>query len=265
MQQGEVSQKARLREETEAPFAKVRLFVWPALFAAAGLASYFSATSALAAAVGVRPADPDTPINLLVDVCAIGSIGVLWRRDVTARDKRLKRIEAGARLAALRLRMFSAENSVAGSASSLSDLRGGRGQSKRVVIMCAAQEPLLSSLDAAEAFASRLFSADLLIVPLLLARRNAGAAVSALADDLYGNGDRRHLALPQGLEAWQAVLEVEIEAALKQDPTAMQRGFTLVLKKNGRVGTRRLGLPDWSGLVEDVDARTLAGLDTSNI
>ena len=53
--------------------------------------------------------------------------------------------------------------------------------------------------------------------------------------------------------------------AAKQDPTAMSRGLTIILKKNGRVGTRRLGMPDWSGLVADVDARAQAGLDVTNI
>ena len=36
-------------------------------------------------------------------------------------------------------------------------------------------------------------------------------------------------------------------------------------RKNGRVGTRRLGLPDWQALVSDVSNRAAAGLDTRNI
>ena len=55
------------------------------------------------------------------------------------------------------------------------------------------------------------------------------------------------------------------EVALSQDANAAARGFTLILKKNGRVGTRRLGLPEWSSLVADVSNRAAAGLDTSNI
>ena len=42
------------------------------------------------------------------------------------------------------------------------------------------------------------------------------------------------------------------------------RGFTLILKKNGRVGTRRLALPEWDALVDDVANRKAAGLDTTN-
>ena len=38
------SQSSRLRGEVEAPFAKVRLFVWPALMAGAAIATYFAGT-----------------------------------------------------------------------------------------------------------------------------------------------------------------------------------------------------------------------------
>jgi hypothetical protein len=39
----------------------------------------------------------------------------------------------------------------------------------------------------------------------------------------------------------------------------------VLLKKNGRVGTRRLGTPDWQNLAGDVASRGAAGLDITNI
>ena len=45
----------------------------------------------------------------------------------------------------------------------------------------------------------------------------------------------------------------------------MLRGLTIVLKKNGRVGTRRLGMPAWDGLLADVAMRKRSGLDVTNI
>ena len=42
-------------------------------------------------------------------------------------------------------------------------------------------------------------------------------------------------------------------------------GLTLVLKKNGKVGTRRLGTPPWEALVADVENRRNAGMDVENI
>lgn len=62
-----------------------------------------------------------------------------------------------------------------------------------------------------------------------------------------------------------AALAPELEQAAKQDPQIMARGLTIVLKKNGRVGTRRLGMPDWQGLLADVEGRRRAGMDVVNI
>jgi hypothetical protein len=74
------------------------------------------------------------------------------------------------------------------------------------------------------------------------------------------------IALPQGSGAdWKSALSSELEQAAKQDPAIMERGLTIVLKKNGRVGTRRLGMPDWGGLLADVQGRKMAGMDTTNI
>ena len=61
------------------------------------------------------------------------------------------------------------------------------------------------------------------------------------------------------------MVAAELETALEQDADAARRGLTLILKKNGRVGTRRLGTPDWQGLVLDVVGRASGGLDVTNI
>ena len=67
------------------------------------------------------------------------------------------------------------------------------------------------------------------------------------------------IALPQsGGEQWTSALGNELQQAGKQDKAIMTRGFTIVLKKNGRVGTRRLGMPDWEGLVSTIESRTRA-------
>ena len=54
---------------------------------------------------------------------------------------------------------------------------------------------------------------------------------------------------------WGDVLKEELEVAISQDADVAARGFTLILKKNGRVGTRRLALPEWDALVDDVANR----------
>ena len=72
------------------------------------------------------------------------------------------------------------------------------------------------------------------------------------------------IALPEA-GAWTSALAPELMQAVKQDAAIMGRGLTIVLKKNGRVGTRRLGTPDWASLIADVRGRKEAGMDVVNI
>jgi hypothetical protein len=162
---------------------------------------------------------------------------------------------------------------------------------------------LRASLDAACASAVALAGADFLVVPLLLSgdakapkldpppvELIQGIAESALSDGRYSSppqGGRVQvrtetqpplpwdkavpdaeagwpIALPQS-SAWGEVLEDDIVQAAKQNPTALARGVAIVLKKNGRVGTRRLGMPDWGSMIQDVVDRKRAGLDVVNI
>lgn len=272
------SQSTKLRGEVEDPFSKLRLFAFPAAFGGAAIASYFGITSALAELAGVRSASPDTYTNLAIDVAALGTIGFFWRQEILGNEKRLKRIAAGAALAALRVQPLTGPKM--GKSIRLVDLRSGRGsndpfdeQSKRVVVVAAETEALAATLATARAASAAIAEADLLVVPLLLEIPAASGSIPRVAmpppalvlPDGEDTGSNAHMALPQGLGAWQEVLDQELETALGQDKNVASRGLTLVLKKNGRVGTRRLGTPDWVGLVGDVAARATAGLDVANI
>jgi hypothetical protein len=53
--------------------------------------------------------------------------------------------------------------------------------------------------------------------------------------------------------------------ALSQQPDALNKGVTIIINKNGKVGTRRFGVPLWSSLVNDVVSREDAGLDVTNL
>lgn len=57
----------------------------------------------------------------------------------------------------------------------------------------------------------------------------------------------------------------QVETALSQGIDPLKEGFSLVLKKNGRIGARSKGCPPWGTLVSDVKNRELRGLDTKNI
>ena len=299
----------KLRAEVESPFSQVRLFALPVLFVGALIATYFAATGLLASAVGARDPSPDGVTDLLIDLASVGTTGYLWRRETQVRDSRLKRIAFGSKMAALRITQLNPVEGTLrpGARVTLADLRRGRGQARRVVLLLAPEETLKESLAAACAIPTELASADFLIVPLIAA--NAGAALTLTAPSLEmlqalarpevlsaaaqaaapsvearvatsketqpplpwdaalvdSKGDWP-IALPNvGGDEWSSALSSDLEQAVKQDASALTRGLTLILKKNGRVGTRRLGMPNWDGLLADVEGRRRAGLDVTNI
>jgi hypothetical protein len=75
----------------------------------------------------------------------------------------------------------------------------------------------------------------------------------------------KHIGQPMGITAWNTVIGNEIRAAMKQQPDVLEKGITIVIKKNGKVGTRRFGVPIWETLIDDVLQRKEYGLDTRNI
>lgn len=250
---------------------QVRLFVWPVLFAAAGIATYFAGTALLAEAAGLRPQGEGSAINLVIDLGSMAGIAYVWRNDNRARDSRLARMGAGANIAALRAQLVGGE----GEYVRLADFRrrsGGAADDARRVVMFAAEEaPLREALQGAAACAPGLAASDLLAVPVLLQPGSARLlsplpllAEMGLADAFAA----RSLAVPveADLSSWQQALSSELETARSQaGDNVGARGLTVILKKNGRVGTRRLGTPDWRGLADDVAMRSAAGLDVKNI
>lgn len=78
--------KQILREETESPFRKVRVFVYASLLAAAGLGSFFSLTSIIKALI--RAEDVTAALsNGAVNFLGIPVLAYLLQREFVARDK----------------------------------------------------------------------------------------------------------------------------------------------------------------------------------
>ena len=172
------TQKQILKEETEAPFRQIRLFLYAGLTASAFIGLVVTGSKLIAAASGVRSGDiSDLGTNFAIDAVGIVVIGALWRRDLDSQRQRLQRIQKGGRLAGLRLKI-----EVEGEGPTvikLSDLRRGRGFSKRVVIVAATEALLKESFTSSIAESQNLVSNDLLIVPVQIEAEEGGYKVSS--------------------------------------------------------------------------------------
>merc|ERR1711871_888637 len=227
----------------------------------AGLSFLTTLPAVIAVSSGIRRGNMlELSQNLAINAGGILGIGLLIRRDLDNQKNRLERIQRGGALASLQLQI-SSEDSKEPLIIKLSDLRRDRGIEKRVVIVAAPKNQLKTSLLSSISFSSDLTANDLLVVPLMIdteARSNAILSGSSdLICDILGEKaceqTMSHLGSPVDLRK------------LKQVVQALDKGITLVIKKNGKVGSRRLGVPIWEALMEDVQIRKNVGLDTTNI
>lgn len=269
------TRKQLLRAETEAPFAKVRLFVYVGLIVSAGLGFLTTLPALIAVSSGYRSGDlKELSLNLGINAGGILAIGFLIQRDLAADKGRLERIQKGGSLAALNVKIASSDGPIV---LKLADLRRDRGIEKRVVIVAAPKELIQTSIRSSILMSSSLFSNDLLVIPLVVDGVNSNGEISFVSDsistivneELKQNGldetKSNHLGYPVALAAWTQCLQKEFSAALSQSPQALDKGVTIVIKKNGKVGSRRFGVPVFEALIDDVQMRKDAGLDTTNI
>jgi hypothetical protein len=263
-----------LRAETENPFGKFATqFLLPGFFGGAGVGTFISLTGALAENLGYRTPSPDTGINIATNLIALATTGFLWKRELDAQAARVKRLEAEKALAEMRVQILDGKSARGWDVGALTSGRwdlqkeSGNADPRRVIVMCAQEAALQESLAQASKVSDDLINDDFVVVPFLAMSKTKFEAppASVYAGDASESRKVAHLGLPFNPTASSYFLEGELEKALSQDPDSLSRGFHLVLKKNGRVGTRRLGLPAWSSLLKDVENRRAAGLDTKNI
>jgi Low psii accumulation1 / Rep27 len=264
----EFTRKQLIKEEIEAPFRKVRLFLYTALFSAAALGSIITITKLLATLSGARSEDlQQLYTNLGVNLGGLPVIALLYKRDIDAQRALLQRIQKGGKLSGLRMKMNTEDGSII---VKLSDLRRDRGIDKRVVIVAAPKELLRTSLQTSIKEAKNLIANDLVIVPLIIEVTDGdyiltATSLEAMVPDEPNISKFEHIGLAMALASWNATIKKELEVAIKQQPGALEKGVTIIIKKNGKVGTRRFGVPIWEGLVRDVADRKDMGLDVSNI
>ena len=271
------TRKQILKEETEAPFRKVRYFFYLSLTAAAGLASLITGTSIIAVNSGARTGDlPELYQNLAINLIGLPVIGYFWRRDIKSENALLERIDKGGKLAGLKLNIeddMSGEKLVV----KLSDLRRDRGIEKRVIIVAAARDQLAQSIKSTAAMFASLVQSDCLIVPVCISTTAPGSEkdgftlTSVSIEALFGAEEgvtppiTSYIGMPIQMSAWNSVIKNEFSTALRQNPDALDKGITLIIKKNGKVGGRRFGVPIWESITADIEQRKEAGLDITNV
>jgi Low psii accumulation1 / Rep27 len=234
--------KSRLREEVDAPFRKVRQFVLAGSGASAAVGLLVSLLRIVAAVSGVRGVQPlgETTVNAGVDVAVIGLCAFLWRREQDAGERRLERMARGAVFAGLKV-----EDPVTGKAVRLSEFRG----QFRVVVVAGPRARVEACVADAAAVRDGLVSCAVKVVPLVTdvgGERADGHAV--------GSGAGTWFARPKEVGLWRDWLRSEKAGSgrVDADEAADDNVYVIIVKMNGKIGSKSIGAPRWASLVDQV-------------
>lgn len=262
--------KQRLREEVESPFRKVRFIFLLTTVGSAAIALYFSGMSTVKSLVGgyidappIQEALTNDAINLAgVIVCSF-----LALREYKLGQTNLQRIAKGGMLARLQVEPASGGRAV------LSEYR----RAARVLIAAggpAYMDELARSITADQKsddnmIAQKLADSEVILVPVLLKEGPNGSIVVDQTRDFWlsveaKEGDRNFditrsepvVSFPRGNNDWTEYLESEFETAQGQGFDVLEKGFTITVKKNGKILRRATGQPPWAeflGAMEVLD------------
>ena len=270
--------KQRLREEIESPFRTVRLAFFGFSSVSATLALYFSVTNVIRANMGYTTAAGGPSLEESLESCTINVIAVmvcsaLTYREYLAGQANLARIAKGGALAKLQVMPASSSTTNAlgqrrGTAAATTVSVKEYRRSARVLVAAGGSEyisTLARSLNSDQrtdvnTLPQLLEQVDVIVIPVLLESEtrvgDAQACWYATVPTKDG-GDANFdimrsnniVAFPKGNAAWFEYLESEIETAQKQGFDVLNKGFTIFIKKNGRILRRATGQPQWSAMI----------------
>lgn len=247
----------RLRAETEDPFAKVKVALFGFLGAGAGIGLLFILPRLIGTLFGAPRASPLEKVlsDLGINFVAMIFFGFLTYQEWNSETVRSQAKEEGALIARLPIQVSLKGKDVD---VKLSDLRSGRQLLPRRPVICIGNEQFcLDCIDASQQVGEAMARCDFLLIPVL-STSNGRTAVADAAKGLS------FVALPQESADWELLQEIQL-AQVRSQGLDEATGQAIIVKKNGRVGTRFLGVPDWKSLTSEVDARVQIGLDTDNI
>lgn len=259
--------KDKLRAETDDPFAKVRVYFYFFGVLSGSVGLLFIIPRLIGSVFGAPKAAPLAA--LLPDLGINGGAALFFAFLLYSETQQANKMERakqeGALIGRLPVQIQGGDGKAANGVV-LSDLRQSRMMRARRPILCIGDlEYCRRCIDSSLPQAEALDSSDFLLVPILV--DGDGTALVEPEDlqelSLTSKGSG-HIAMPKADDSWDEFCEMQREQAQSQGMD-VNSGLVVIVKKNGRVGTRFLGEPNWPGITGEVRARAATGLDTTNV
>ena len=274
--------QAKLKEEVDNPFRKVRQFVYIAV----GLAGLIGAVTTMPSIVLVsQGADGDMQTNLInlgIDVAGVVSAAIFWNKDASDEARKVEMMLAKERAGAYQMDSSEAiaraievanmpvqiqvneQNGDETKIVRFGDLQSKGGQN--IIVVAGRGEYVKEQVMTARLEGNDLFnSCETYVVPVIVdADVEATSspqldAVEALQKKGFGKTEELmaapYIGKPAQLNVWLAYLAKEIELAKKQgEPDIVNKGVVLGVRKDGKIVRRGVGAVPWRQLVKELDA-----------
>lgn len=228
------SLRTRLREETEAPFRKARMFVYGGSAISAGVGAFIATLRVIAALVGVSGTQPlsETVPNVAVNLGVIGLCALLLRFETKAGERRLDRMSRGARIGSLRI-----EDSATRQVLQLKDLRGR----SRIVLVAGTGKKVQEAMSTAEDIKDSLAQSNLVIVPFITD-----------SNEETQRAMRFWRMRPYSEAGWGKWYQTEREVIKARLGAKAEEVLVIIVRLDGKVGARSVGSPMWLKLIEEI-------------
>jgi len=251
-----------LRTEVDDFGGQARFYLFGAFAVSGGIGLFFIVPRLLAILIGVQPAEylDGSLQDLAINLSAALGFGFLFKQELDGQERRKRRRAEGGLIASANVQMAEGGKQMA-----LANLRFGRSAEPRLPMLCIGPRNFcLECLESSKSYSEQIESADFLLVPVLTAKGSSDPAAT-LADVKATAKGLSYVAFPdEPAENWQELQQIQADEVEFQGLDGSD-GIVLVVKKNGRVGGRFLGVPDWKAFTGQVEARAAAGLDTQRI
>jgi len=249
----------RLRAETDDPFGNFRVYFFGGLTVLALVGLVFLIPKCIAVAMGVNKTATLASVgqDTLINIVAAATCAFVTANDWKAGEMREVMRNEGALIARLPVWLQYTKEGIRSPISELRESKGG--PAKRVILCLGDLEYCKAAIESSAKLGDAMERCDFLLVPVVASAAEDSSALAAVATG------KRYIALPSGESAsWDQFIQMQLQKVREQGMDEAC-GQCVIIRKNGRVATRFLGIPDFAAITSEVAARVNAGLDTVNI
>eukprot|EP00871_Galdieria_phlegrea_P005576 jgi/Galph1/6019/GphlegSOOS_G4672.1 len=224
----------RLQEEAQAPFRKFRLFIYAASFLSATIGLFVSSSQLVSVLLGKSSAYPreETSYNILINVAVILFAATLYFLEYRTGKRRIDQLALPTTIRSLPIYYKGRE-------CIIDDLK----TKYRPILIAGNGTQVSTTIYQLKNISKELETRSFVVVPFVIDNDNSFQQIEGLEQNSW-------LALPCNNRQWKSWYEVENSS---RPPNKKDEQVVVILRRDGKVGSRGYGTPMWTRLFRQID------------